>query len=88
MNTVVFHRLYQTIRNEQFHTMQTDPLLFGIERAEFEKQKLKRLIAAAEASNLKSIQSKVLAWQRVINRLDATQQRLQTRRNEISRATL
>ncbi len=49
-----FDALKQHLAGQTFHSLESDPILFGIERALFEKAKLNQLIAAAEAVGLKT----------------------------------
>ena len=80
MNLRTFNQTRISIQQSEFKSLQTHPLLFAIERAEFEKRKLKRMIAAGEeARAMKTVRAKIEAWKRKITRIEATQKRLRER---------
>ena len=88
MNLRTFNQTRISIQQSEFKSLQTHPLLFAIERAEFEKRKLKRMIAAGEeARTMKTVRAKIEAWKRKIARIEATQKRLRERFEDLQNSS-
>lgn len=65
-----FKTLVSHVAQERFRSEQNHPLLFGIERLQFEKLKLKRLVEAGSMVDCKTARRRVQAWEREIARLE------------------
>lgn len=81
-----FKTLVCKVSQEQLQSRQNHPILFGIERAQFEKQKLQRMIDAGNQLRSKTAQRRIEAWQREINRLDEKGKYLQEQYQESHRS--
>jgi hypothetical protein len=80
-----FERIRIEIESEKFHGDCTDPIEYGIERASFERQKFKRLIAAARQVPMQTARTKMEQWKRQLERATESQQRFQKIRDEIKK---
>lgn len=78
-----FQKCRRSIEGEKFWCKETNPLLYGAERAAFEKKQLERLIVAAEGIEALTVKRKVEGWRRRIARLEEAQKRLQQRHEEM-----
>ena len=77
-----FRELELAIRNERFESS-SETLTYGVERAAFEQQKLKRLIAAGEQVDAKTVRTKLASWQRQLQRAIHSQARFEKMREEM-----
>lgn len=80
-----FERIRIEIESEKFQGNCTDPIVYGIERASFERQKFKRLIAAARQVPMQTARTKMEQWKRQLERATESQQRFQKIRDEIEK---
>jgi len=80
-----FERIRIEIESEKFHGDCTDPIVFGIQRAGFEREKFKRLIAAARQVPMQTARTKLEQWKRQLERATESQQRFQKIRDEIEK---
>lgn len=77
-----FRELELSIRSEKFESS-SETLTFGVERAIFEQQKLKKLIAAAEQVDAKTVRTKLASWQRQLQKAILSQARFEKMRDEL-----
>jgi hypothetical protein len=77
-----FEKLRVEIEAQRFSSVQMDPIAYGIQRLQFEKEKFKKLIAAAESIPMKTTRAKAERWKRKLQRADKTLARLQGIQNE------
>ena len=80
-----FEKIRIEIESEKFHGDCTDPIVYGIERAGFEREKFKRLIAAARQVPMQTARTKMEQWKRQLERATESQQRFQKIRDEIEK---
>ena len=78
-----FEKLRISIENEKFLGDCSDPISYGVERAVFEKEKFKRLIAAAKKVNMQTARTKLEQWKRQLERANQSQVRFEKLRDEI-----
>ena len=78
-----FEQVRFSIQNERFQPSTSDPLTFGIERANFDCQKYKRLISASKGLSFSTVTSKRATWLRQLERATATVERLEKLRADI-----
>jgi hypothetical protein len=78
-----FERVRIGIESEKFSGDCSDPIAYGIQRAEFERQKFKRLIAAARQVPMQTARTKMEQWKRQLERATQSQERFQKIRDEI-----
>lgn len=78
-----FEKLRLSIESEKFVGECSDPITYGIERAAFERQKFKRLIAAAKQVNMQTARTKMEQWKRQLERASQSQARFEKIRDEI-----
>jgi hypothetical protein len=77
-----FRELELAIRGERFESS-SETLTYGVERAIFEQQKLKKLIAAAEQVDAKTVRTKLASWQRQLQKAIQSQARFEKMREEM-----
>lgn len=77
-----FKRRVFTIYNECYHGGDLGPIEYGLRRAEFEENKLGRLIGLAEETEFSTARRKVEGWRRQLERVHAIKARLEERRKE------
>jgi hypothetical protein len=80
-----FERIRIEIESEKFNGDTSDPIVYGIERAAFEREKFKRLIAAARKVPMQTARTKMEQWKRQLERATQSQQRFQKIRDEIQK---
>lgn len=80
-----FERIRIEIESEKFRGDCTDPIVYGIQRAAFEREKFKRLIAAARQVPMQTARTKLEQWKRQLERATESQQRFQKIRDEIEK---
>ncbi|MDB6026774.1 MAG: hypothetical protein JWM68_2997 [Verrucomicrobiales bacterium] len=78
-----FEKFRISLEQQKFISESFDPLVYGIQRDLFRKDKLKRLIDVGARLDSKTVQAKVARWKRKLGRLDQSQARLQKLRDEI-----
>ena len=78
-----FEKLRVEIEAQKFHSVQLDPIAYGIQRLLFEKEKFKKLIAAAEAIPMKTTRAKAERWKRKLQRAEGSLLRLQNMKEEM-----
>ncbi len=79
-----FEKLRVEIESQKFQSVQLDPIAYGIQRLLFEKEKFKRLIAAAESIPMKTTRAKAERWKRKLQRADESLHRLENIRQEMA----
>jgi UDP-N-acetylglucosamine enolpyruvyl transferase len=72
-----FEKFRVEIEAQKFQSVEINPIAYGISRLVFEKEKLKTLIAAAEAIPMKTTTAKADRWKRKLKRADQSILRLQ-----------
>ncbi len=77
-----FEKLRVEIEAQKFQSVQLDPIAYGIQRLQFEKEKFKKLITAAEAIPMKTTRAKAERWKRKLQRADQSLARLTKIREE------
>ena len=78
-----FEKLRVEIEAQKFQSVQLDPIAYGIQRLLFEKEKFKKLIAAAEAIPMKTTQAKAERWKRKLQRAEGSLVRLRGIKEEM-----
>ena len=78
-----FERIRIEIESERFNGDCSDPIAYGIQRAAFEREKFKRLIAAARKVPMQTARTKMEQWKRQLERATQSQQRFEKIRAEI-----
>lgn len=78
-----FERIRIEIESEKFNGDCSDPIVYGIQRAAFEREKFKRLIAAARKVPMQTARTKMEQWKRQLERATQSQQRFEKIRAEI-----
>jgi hypothetical protein len=78
-----FERIRIEIESEKFNGDCSDPITYGIQRAAFEREKFKRLIAAARKVPMQTARTKMEQWKRQLVRATQSQQRFEKIRQEI-----
>ena len=78
-----FERLRMDMERNKFRSDSVDPVLFGIERGRFEKQKLQKLIDLGQGVRSKTVQAKIERWKRQLKRLDGSMERLNALKDEL-----
>ncbi len=68
--------------------MASDPIDYGIQRIEFRRQKLKKLITAGKGIDSRTVQAKLARWKRQLDRLDKSESRLSELKTDISTSRL
>jgi hypothetical protein len=76
-----FDKLRLSIEREKF-ICDCEPISYGIKRAIFQQNKLKRLIAAAKQVDMKMARTKLALWERQLERAGRTQTRFEKIRDE------
>jgi hypothetical protein len=79
-----FEKLRVEIEAQKFQSVQLDPIGYGIQRLLFEREKFKKLIAAAEAIPMKTTRAKAERWKRKLQRADTSLLRLQKIKEEMA----
>jgi hypothetical protein len=79
-----FEKVRLAIEGEKFQNNFSDPVSYGIERAAFDCEKFKKLIAAAQEVNMQTTRAKMEQWKRQLQRATVSQQRFERLREEIS----
>jgi hypothetical protein len=77
-----FKRQVFAIYNDTYKGEDVSPIEYGIRRAEFEEEKLKRLIALADQTIFSTAKRKVAGWRRQLDRVHVIRVRLEQRRSE------
>ena len=77
-----FEKFRLSLEQQKFNTDSLDPLVYGIERDHFRKDRLKQLISVGTRVDSKTVQAKVARWKRKVERLEQSQARLEKLRNE------
>lgn len=78
-----FERIRLEIEGEKFIGDCSDPIDYGIQRAAFERDKFKRLIAAARQVPMQTARTKMEQWKRQLERATLSQHRFEKIRAEI-----
>jgi hypothetical protein len=78
-----FENLRMSIESEKFLGDCSDPITYGIERALFEKEKFRRLIATAKQVDMQTARTKLEQWKRQLERAGQSQQRFEKIRDEL-----
>jgi hypothetical protein len=78
-----FERIRLEIEGEKFIGDCSDPIDYGIQRAAFEREKFKRLIAAARQVPMQTARTKMEQWKRQLERATQSQERFEKIRAEI-----
>jgi hypothetical protein len=81
-----FERLRSLIEGETYTPKKTNPISVGLERCEFEMQRMERLLAAALTCDAVTVQRRVQIYQREIERLKKTRKRFEKLRAESEEA--
>ncbi|HWD20055.1 MAG TPA: hypothetical protein VHB20_12330 [Verrucomicrobiae bacterium] len=79
-----FEKVRLALEGEKFQDDFTDPIHYGIQRAAFEKEKFKRLIAAARQVNMQTARTKMEQWKRQLEKATQSQERFERLRDEIA----
>lgn len=77
-----FKRQVFAIYNDNYKGEDVSPIEYGIRRAEFEEEKLKRLITLADQTIFSTAKRKVAGWRRQLERVHVIRVRLEQRRAE------
>ena len=77
-----------SVEKETFTKSFSDPIVYGIERTIFRKQKLLKLIDTGKKVKSRTVQAKIQRWQRQLQRLDNSQSHLEKLRTELSASKL
>src|SRR5947207_1542971 len=72
-----FETFRLAVEKEKFAKAVADPILYGIERTVFRRQKLEKLIRAGKNVKSRTVQSKVQRWIRQLGRLQNSQTHLE-----------
>jgi hypothetical protein len=78
-----FEKLRLSIESEKFNEDHADPMTYGVQRAAFEKEKFKRLIAAARQVPMQTARTKLEQWKRQLERASRSQSRFEKLREEM-----
>ena len=78
-----FKKKIREVSAEVYKPTSFHPLQHGIQRATFEEQKLKRLIAIGRRASFETARNRVAAWERQLVRVQQTRQRLMNTRDGI-----
>ncbi len=78
-----FERIRLEIESEKFIGDCSDPINYGIQRAAFECDKFKRLIAVARKVPMQTARAKMEQWKRQLERATQSQERFQKIHDEI-----
>ncbi len=77
-----------SVEKEQFTLQASDPLDYGVQRIEFRRQKLKKLINAGKTIDSKTVQAKIVRWKRQLDRLQTSETRIRGLMHDLSGARL
>ncbi len=77
-----------SVEKETFEKNLTDPIVYGIERTIFRRQKLEKLIRAGKMVKSRTVQAKVQRWTRQLERLQNSQDHLEELKKELVSARL
>jgi hypothetical protein len=80
MNFKEFKQQSLKITLQQFESKEFHPLDFGIQRARFEEEKLKRLIDLAEQVESLTVKRKAAGWRRQLEKTVGVRMRMETMR--------
>ena len=83
-----FEAFRLAVEKEKFTQLASDPIEYGIQRIEFRRQKLKKLINAGKGIDSRTIQAKIVRWKRQLDRLEKSESRLAELRSDISASRL
>ena len=72
-----FRQRVLAISRDEFIATHSRPLEHGIERAHFEEEKLKRLIAVARQAKFVTARRRLEAWQRQLEKVRSVRERLE-----------
>src|SRR5687767_9946070 len=78
MRRTEFAKLRRAIEAEELRIDDSDPINYGLQRAIFETERLKKLIAAAEQFDMQSTRRKAAQWRRRLAKSLDAQQRFET----------
>jgi|GEM_PF-1759816 len=78
-----FEKLRLSIERVKFVGDSSNPITYGIERAVFEKEKFKKLIAAAKPMEMKMARTKLELWKRQLERANQSHARFKKIQDEI-----
>ncbi len=83
-----FERCRLGLEREKFRGELADPLNFGIDRAQFEKNRLQKLIELGKGVRSKTVQAKIDRWKRQLRRVNVSINRLGKLKAEIAASRL
>jgi len=80
-----FEKFRIAVEHQNFHGESLEPLNYGMQRALFDCEKYKRLIAAAAEVkfNVRTAKSKATQWKRQLERANQTYERLRKLKQEM-----
>lgn len=82
MRRTEFAKLRRAIEAEELRIDDSDPINYGLQRALFETEKLRKLIAAAEKFDMQSTRRKAAQWQRRLAKAEEAQRRFEQLKQE------
>ena len=82
MTLAEFQKAIKAIKSERFREKSDNTLVYGYQRARFQKNQLERLIALAEQCQLRSATLKLGQWKRQLARAEATSERFKRLQRE------
>jgi len=77
-----------SLEKEKLPATVSDPIEYGIQRAIFKREKLRRLIGIGKSIRSRTVQAKVERWKRQLDRLSQSQKHLLTLREDIQSSQL
>lgn len=77
-----FEKLRLSIEGEKYKPLAANPITIGLERAEFEKKRLERLIVAAGTCGAITVQKRLQVYKREIKRVETSLERFAKLREE------
>ena len=83
-----FEAFRLSVEKEKFTQLASDPIEYGIQRIEFRRQKLKKLINAGKGIDSRTIQAKIARWKRQLDRLGKSESRLNDLKTDITTSKL
>jgi hypothetical protein len=78
-----FEAFRLSVEKETFAQTFADPIVYGIQRTIFRRQKLEKLIHAGRKVKSRTVQAKVRRWTRQLERLQNSQDHLEQLRKEL-----
>ena len=82
MRRTEFARLRRAIEAEELRIDDSDPINYGLQRAIFETERLRRLIEAAEKFDMQSTRRKAAQWRRRLAKAEEAQKRFEQLKQE------